>query len=644
LDNDENTIYLLSKPGYWDNLKLYKSSDKGETYTFIQELSDSSFDRFTLCKPHNTNDIYLLDRHNGQKTSIFNINQNTDQLDLLVANDSFGFGNVRANLIGVQEDTTTKLVIYNAGSEVYSSADFGDTWTFQGQMPSSPWSVGIYMSPSNPDFLMYGDVECYVSSNGGASWTKVNTWGEYYDDVAGSLHAYMMYFNEFKKTSGENFLLISNHGGLSISYDYMNNKDNIGLNGLNVSQYYSVRTDPINNGFVYAGSQDQGFQRGFTFSNNEIMFFEQVISGDYGHIVFSQNGFHLWTVYPGGWVTYYSNAQSGGITASYDLESENESVWIPPLMSKPNSSANEIYMAGGDMNGGAGSHIIKLEVQGNNITPSQFPFDFYEESVGAEVSCLKTSPLNPDHWYVGTTNGRFFTSTDNGQNWEQTFDFLPEGHYLYGQTIYPSKFDENTVYFGGSGYSNPAVWKSTNGGFSFIPMSDGLPPTLVFEIVANADESMFFAATEAGPYVYIVDEHQWYDMSGMGAPSQTYWSAEYIEELDFVRFGTYGRGIWDFRIADPTGTKELLANNGNFKVYPNPTNDLIQIQINDLKSEKVSLKILDISGKTIKEEQIAVQPSQEFQIERSLKGLPKGIYILTVKDYEQIYSAKVFLQ
>jgi len=57
-------------------------------------------------------------------------------------------------------------------------------------------------------------------------------------------------------------------------------------------------------------------------------FFDQVISGDYGHIVFSNNRQSLWCIYPGGWVTYYENAQAGNLTASYDLVSEQESVWL----------------------------------------------------------------------------------------------------------------------------------------------------------------------------------------------------------------------------------------------------------------------------------------------------------------------------
>ena len=32
----------------------------------------------------------------------------------------------------------------------------------------------------------------------------------------------------------------------------------------------------------------------------------------------------------------------------------------------------------------------------------------------------------------------------------------------------------------------------------------------------------------------------------MSAPDQTYWSVDFIPEINTARFGTYGRGIWDF--------------------------------------------------------------------------------------------------
>ena len=50
--------------------------------------------------------------------------------------------------------------------------------------------------------------------------------------------------------------------------------------------------------------------------------------------------------------------------------------------------------------------------------------------------------------------------------------------------------------------------------------------------------------------MYITEEGTWQDLAGISAPDQTYWSVEYIPELNTARFGTYGRGIWDFIIDD----------------------------------------------------------------------------------------------
>ena len=74
----------------------------------------------------------------------------------------------------------------------------------------------------------------------------------------------------------------------------------------------------------------------------------------------------------------------------------------------------------------------------------------------------------------------------------------------------------------------------------------GLPNTLVFDLDGTQDGNFIFAATEVGPYVYVVHDGEWYDLAGVGAPDQTYWTVEYIDNINTVRYGTYGRGIWDF--------------------------------------------------------------------------------------------------
>ncbi len=633
LDDTLHTYYTISKPDYWDNLKLYKSTDNGESFHPVKTFTTHEFSRFKLCSPAQNNNLYLAEKTADGEGRFYQVNPENDELTLLNPEGGFSFGNSRANLAAWASDTTTIFYTYTdieeEGRQVWRSDDLGVTWTPQGELSDSPWPVGIYVLPSNPNKLIMGAVECFTSEDAGVTWEKVNDWWAYYDDVEGQLHADIMNIREFQTATGQGFLLISHHGGLTYSEAFMDDQTNISLEGLNVSQYYSVRTDPIDPNFVYAGSQDQGFQLSATFLDQEDgeESFWQVISGDYGHLTFANEGNSLWCVYPGGWVTCYEQAQTGELTYSFDLESENESVWLPPLASLSNSPENKIYMAGGNIDGGPGSYLIQLTGIDNEVVATQFDFDFKLESAGGEVSAIGLAPTDPQRIYTATTNGRFFASHDGGQTWEQTVNFLPGGHYLYGQKILVSPSNPDLVYLAGSGYSNPAVYRSEDGGQHFNSMSSGLPQTMVFDMAINEDESLIFAATEAGPYVYVATENKWFDLSGDCAPTQTYWSVEYIPTLRTARFGTYGRGIWDFALETEVATEAPIAEAASWKIGPNPSNGQFVLQIQQTLSGPQAIQVFDANGRLVHQEKEEVLSGN---IDLNLSKLSAGTYWVKV--------------
>ncbi|MCO6493207.1 MAG: T9SS type A sorting domain-containing protein [Phaeodactylibacter sp.] len=640
LDDGENyPVFVLAKPAYWTDVRLYISLNQGESYLPRSAFGTHEFSRLTLAIPHHSGRVFLVEKRDNGQARIHEADPANGQLQWINEGGNLNFGNAPANLAGTLVNGQLILYAYTSPSEgnwkVHRSTDGGRQWALQGNLPARPWDVGLYVSPSNPNVLYMGEVECHRSLNAGQNWEKINNWWDYYEDIEGSLHADIMDIAEFGDDGGQPFLLVSNHGGLSISFDRLESAANIGLSGLNVSQYYSVRTDPTNPAYVYSGSQDQGFQRTNQFSDEGPASFEQVISGDYGHIAFSDGGQGLWAAYPGGWITYYGHPQWGGYTASYELESENETVWLPPLLGSPYPNDPAVYLAGGSINGGAGSFLIRLEYKNNQIQASQGAFNFLEESAGGTLSAMATAPQNPDRWYAATTNGRFFYSSDGGDNWSQAINFVPEGHYLYGQAIYPYRSDAQTVLLAGSGYSNPAVYKSTDGGANFQPMADGLPATLAFDIDGNEDESLLFAATEAGPYVYIEEQGRWFDMSGLCAPAQTYWSVEYLPEEKAARFGTYGRGIWDFSIEALTPLA-TAAPESPARIYPNPAGRRLNI---DLPPGNWSIQLFDNSGRIIRQKNSARNP-EELEVEQ----LPRGVYYLRLHDGRKAKMEKVVLQ
>lgn len=642
INDAAHSIYFLARSNYTAPIILYKSSDQGETYQAIKTFSSSDPSDYTLCNPHHSTELLLMEKASNGYAQIFRVEAETN--NLVPLNDGqTKLENAPANLVAWAAKDKTMLYIYVQNRQaitVQISEDNGKNWQTKGFLETAPWDVGLYLPPSDSSTLFMGEVNCYRSRNKGGTWQKVNNWTEYYDNVIGKLHADIMHFAEFNDADGHPFLLVSHHGGLTISNNYLESQQNISLNGLNVSQYYSVRTDPNNPNYVYAGSQDQGFQRSANVTENGKTAFEQVVSGDYGHIVFSNNGQSLWTVYPGGSVSYYPTAQTGTSSAEFEVKSNDESVWLPPLTASPNPAENIIYMAGGNKNGGNGSYVIKLEAKFGGIISTQQNFDFKAESGGGTLSAIAISTVNPNRWLAATTNGRFFRSENAGQNWQQTLNFIPEGHYLYGQTIYPSKLNEQIVYLGGSGYSNPPIYKSVNGGKSFVAMSDGLPPTLVFEITANADESLLFAATEAGPYVFVTEDNRWYDLSGQCAPAQTYWSAEFIESQQLIRFGTYGRGIWDFKLEATTPTTNPLAAPDLVRIFPNPSTGIVNIDLTDFSKNPVQIQMWDASGKLMQR----LDSNANASINMNLSHLQKGIYFIQIADGAKAITKRILLQ
>ena len=543
IDNSlQHSIYLgVIEWDYsvWTHLPaIYKSTDGGSSFTKIVELTaangfsvgSSHFDIWA--SPSVGGGIYVM---NNGKCYLLTENDNLNLIGEFTPTES---GN--NILIGGVNGTQTFLHS-RVGGQLYSSLDGGLNWIAKGDLPSGTFTINSFeCSPNNPTKLVIGTLDGYTTSNGGNTWTIINYWYEYYNSPETKLHADLPEFSYYiNPSTDQEFQLISTDGGLYISYDQFETVQNISLSGLGVSQYYSTYTARNAPHHVYAGSQDQGFQRHITDGayGDGALDFEQVISGDYGHIISGNGGTSLWTDYPG-FAMHYPDAANSNTMSTWDFQGSGY-LWLPPLMIDP-FQANVAYVGGGGIN--TTNNMIKMTYSNNQIDAEDMNFSF-----DSKISAMAWSPVSFYRWYVSTEDGHFYYSNNLGQSFTETSSFSgPGSHYFYGSTILPSPIDNQRIYIGGSGYSNPAVYLSTDGGETFSAFDNGLPNTLVYELVSLPDESMIFAATELGPYYYSTDNGEWADLADNNAPDQTYWTVDYIPEINTVRFGTYGRGIWDY--------------------------------------------------------------------------------------------------
>lgn len=548
------------QPRYW----LYRSTDQGLSFTKIYTFSHGDDGKLSMNKPHNANDIYILDsKTNTGAITIYKADATITQLNTFTSSET----NKRCNLKGTKLGLLPVLYAMFENNRLYVSNDLGASWTLKGTLTENSWDrLAVSMNDENKVF--FGGVNTYRSINAGTNWILVNSWGEYYANPATKLHADIMEIMPFRRQDGTTFMVVNTDGGCYTSNDDLVTVSNISLNSLRTGQFYDILTDPDQPNNLFAGSQDQGFQRNTIAQTAGALNFTQVISGDYGSLVLTGSPKHLWMQYPGG-VIYYYNNPLGGPNLTWNLPGSQFPWMVQVKPTSMSSVNNEVLIGGGNINGGTGSYLVKLTASTTTpftITPSQYSYNFMANSNNgnAAITAIEASSMDQNKIYVATGDGTFFYSTDAGNTWTKTSSFSgPGSWYLYGSSIYSSKLTPGLIWYAGSGYSNPAVYKSVNGGQTFTPMNNNLPATLVYEIVANPSETMLFAATEAGPFVYVVAINQWYPMMGLTNPYQTYTCVEYIAASNTVRFGTYGRGIWDFKISNTTPPGPTIATSGS---------------------------------------------------------------------------------
>ena len=643
LNDEYNTVYILAGEWDWTNWKaisvLYKSVDGGKNFVHECTIHEGNTDLLDIWSDYYTNTgLYVL-----VKTNLYKVDQGELQY-VSNTNVSSGYNNV---LIDgrLSNNTITFYASYSGFStnntRFYRSTNGGTSWEKRGNSDHGPFSSNsLELSVKNMDLVYWGTSICFHSQNGGNTWSDFGKY-QYPHSPSTDLHQDIPGINSFIDKEGNEFTILSTDGGTYITYDNLQTVNNISLSGQNVSQYYSLYTSERNPDIIYAGSQDQGFQRSKT-ENNGVREFDLIWTGDYGSLVSADKGKTVWAFYPG---TAYiftdpENSGFGQSITGWSFQGGGY-VWIPPTCPLPQEEgveSNRVYIGGGNLNNNGDAHLIELEYTGSNITSKELPFNFrtnqeISDGVQSKISAIAISEVNHNYRFVLSSTGNFFYTTNNA-TWGRTYNFTgPTPNHMYGTCVLPSPVSKERVYISGSGYSNSPVYVSDDHGKTFRPINNGLPNTLVFELDCNADESLVFAATEVGPYVYIPSEDKWYELDDLNSPDQVYWCVEYIEEINVARFGTYGRGIWDFNVEQNLVSSDLVDKASDLKVikaYPNPCKEYLNLELQLASSSEINISVLDIQGKKLASDIKQYLTAGKNQVRIDMIEIPPGICFIHI--------------
>ncbi|MEM8713066.1 MAG: hypothetical protein AAGG01_19125, partial [Planctomycetota bacterium] len=269
--------------------------------------------------------------------------------------------------------------------------------------------------------------------------------------------------------------------------------------------------------------------------------FDQTISGDYGHLT-SGDGTHryVYSTYPG-----FTLVQVGATNPSMrqvSFPSGVDRLWLPPVVADPEDRDSFFFLS---------SELHRYTRSGSSWNGTRWSARDFGAGSSTYMTAMAFAPSQTSRAYAITNAGVFFVTNDHGVTWQQSASGGPGSHYFYGAALLVDPNDPDRVFAAGSGYSSPGVRLSVDGGSTWQPRASGLPSTLVHDIAWAPDGSGdLFAATQAGAYHYDAATETWSNAMGIEAPMTTYWSVETVPAQGRVRFGTYGRGIWDLRMLD----------------------------------------------------------------------------------------------
>ncbi len=556
---------------------VHRSADDGATWTVPDGVGTPSEVRRLITTSDGTFIPFLVVRSGGT-TRVLRSLDNARSFDVVA-----DLGSYRGD-VWTPRDGASELYLVDDG-ELWISEDYGDTWNIVGALPvdggraeltgseagaprlwavvdesdlyrsddaGATWQhvtgiddywVSLNASIHDEDVFAWAGVEVHRTADGGASFDVVNDWYAYYGSEYNRLHADVPGLDVALDAGGDEVWYISTDGGLYRSTTELNTVQNLSMEGLRVSQYYSTLTSAADADHIAAGAQDQGYQLSAAVPAGEgLVSFDQVISGDYGQLT-SADGTHdfVYSVYPG--FILVQVGEDDPWLDTLDFPPGETYAWLPPLTADPLDPEAFFFCA---------RHLIRYERSGDGWQPVQWSEQDF--SSGGYLSALAFSPVDPQRAYAATSNGMLYVSEDHGVTWERADDNGPTAHYFYGTALLPSSTDRDTVTVAGSGYGGASVYRSTDGGHAYEAFDEGLPETLVYTLGEAPDGSgRLFAGTETAAYMRLPDGDEWIDITGAEAPVTTYWSVEALAHENTMRFGTYGRGIWDYQL-DPDHT------------------------------------------------------------------------------------------
>ena len=521
--NNSSMLWVATSSG------VYKTTNAGNNWT----LTQSGNFRDLKVNPTNPNIIYAstssqfyrsTDSGNSftQISSGLPVDSGRLFMDVTQANSNYVYLVAATSNYGYQG-------IYRSTDSGLSFTQMANTTDIFDGVSQAWYDLAISASNTNQNEIYVGVLNIWKSSNGGDSFSQVNSWTT---RNASYTHADIHFIRDF-----DNGLFVGSDGGVFKSTDSGASFEDLTV-GLSITQFYRISVSKQDSGKIAGGAQDNG---GFGFSSQWASYhggdgMEGVIdpNDDNFYYGFMQNG-----------STLYVNNSSGQPGGTNGYSSPTSGNWITPLSINNDSEVFAGYSSLYQFNAGNWTEV--------------------SPSFGTNIDVLELDPINSDNIYVGV-NSNLQQSIDHGITFTSVNIFASNI-----TSIEVNNNDNNIVYVTTSG-GGGKVWRSVNQGLNFTDITGSLPNVVknIIKHQTNTIDNVLYLGTSLGVYRFNDNNSDW-EVFDNNLPNSSVTDLSINTVDNNITAATYGRGA--FRSELPSS--QLATNDLQLVGVENPVDSQI---------------------------------------------------------------------
>ncbi|MCA9759047.1 MAG: glycosyl hydrolase [Candidatus Eisenbacteria bacterium] len=541
-------------------------------------------------------------------------------------------------------------------SGVYRTTDGGDSWTeLTSGLPggSNVGRIGLSVAASSPNivYAIYADdpgyfMGLYRSTNSGTSWTQVNdaglgdvfaSYGWYFGNVQVSPtdpnDVYAYGYDLYRTTNAggswsqrwagahvdhHDFWIDPNNASRQILVGdggvYLSSNDGgtwSHVETLPITQFYAGTVDPQNVNRIYAGAQDNGTNRTTTGSDDDWI---ELFGGDgFYPLVDPTNSSHIWVEYQYGNLYYSSNDGGSWNGATGGIPGSERRNWSTPHVHAPSAPYTRYF----------GTYRLWRSSTNTSWTSISPDLTDGTDDANHTITTIAVARSNSSRIYVGTSDGRVWTTGNGGANWTRIDTGLPV-RWVTRVAVDPD--DDQTAYVALSGYrwgeTTPHLFRTTDAGASWTAIDGAglggpLPDAPVNAIAIDPEDGRrLFVGLDVGVYVSNDTGSTWAPF-GAGLPVCVVHDLDFHESTRTLTAFTHARST--YQIAVPAvsdvvdgeadgGVGSLAGGDRLAVVGANPFVDRIEVSLRAPAGEPEGiLTLVDVSGRLLAERRVSLR-------------------------------------